>query len=130
MKRSARFPALWLAVTLGSIAILGFAPQASAGGASCAADAGVRTASKKVKNDPAMTAICQKACATTIAFKESDVVGQPGAKRGDLTRCPVSGVVFKVGFTNPTVAHKGATYRFCCSMCSKEFKAKPAHFVS
>ena len=105
--------------------------MAIAGGASCAADAaGAKVAGKRVGNDPAMTAICQKACATQIAFKDADVVAQPGVRRGDLTRCPVSGVVFKVGFTHPTIGYRGGSYRFCCSMCSKQFKARPARFVS
>jgi len=88
------------------------------------------TAGKTLNADPELSAICQKACAARVPYKEAELVSQPGAKIGNLTRCPVSGVVFKVGITNPTVKYKGVAYRTCCSMCSKRFRAQPARFVT
>ena len=79
--------------------------------------------------DPRMGSVCEMTCAARIPYKEADLVPQPGAKFGDLTRCPVSGVVFKVGKQSPHVSHAGKQYFVCCRTCAAKFQANPEHFV-
>ena len=57
--------------------------------------------------DPAMSGVCRFSCATRIAYDPKQVVAQPGAARGQLTQCPVSGVVFVADAARPQV-HVGA----------------------
>src|SRR5262245_50716852 len=45
--------------------------------------------------DPAM-AMCSFSCAAKVAYEEADLQAQPGVRDGQLARCPVSGVVFRV----------------------------------
>jgi hypothetical protein len=73
--------------------------------------------------------MCQGSCAAKIAYQESDIVPQPGAREGDLTRCVVSGVVFKVSSGNPKTAHAGNDYILCCQACAERFSANPALYV-
>lgn len=75
--------------------------------------------------DPAVTAACQ-GCATKTPYEEKDVVAQPGAKVGDLARCPVSGVVFQVTETSPVVTRDGGPLYVCCAMCQAKAAADAA----
>jgi len=53
----------------------------------------------------------------------ADAVVQPGAHQGQLTYCPVSGVMFRV---QPTSAHRdmdGTPLYFCCESCANYFSA-------
>jgi mercuric ion binding protein len=87
------------------------------------------TSSEPFGPDPAITAICQAGCAAQVDYEESDVVAQPGAKAGDLTRCPVSGVVF---FVQPDQSHvevNGQTWYTCCAMCAGKLTENPQRFV-
>jgi hypothetical protein len=79
--------------------------------------------------DPEMAGVCQGTCAAKIAYQESDVVAQPGANPGNLTRCVVSGVVFQVGNGNPRVDHAGKSYYLCCKGCAGKFRENPGRFV-
>jgi YHS domain-containing protein len=80
--------------------------------------------------DPTMAAVCERACATRLAYDPGDVVTQPGAVVGWLTRCPVSGVVFAVTTGSARVDHAGKTYYLCCDRCSGKFRDAPARFVA
>jgi len=80
--------------------------------------------------DAFMAMVCGNTCATGVEHREADLVAQPGAGEEDLTRCPVSGVVFAVGERNPAVAYRGDTYRLCCAGCEKAFRKDPARFVA
>lgn len=51
------------------------------------------------------------------------MVIQPGAQLGDRTYCPVSGVVFTVKETSPSVMVDGKPIYFCCASCSAYFAA-------
>ncbi len=75
--------------------------------------------------DPTITAACQ-GCATKIAYEEKDIVAQPGAKVGDLAKCPVSGVVFQVTDKSPRITRDGAELFTCCAMCQAKAKADAA----
>jgi copper chaperone len=79
--------------------------------------------------DPAITKICQAGCAAKFDYDPADVVAQPGAKVGDLTRCPVSGVVFQVQEDQPRYDANGATWFTCCGMCLGKLQESPARFL-
>lgn len=79
--------------------------------------------------DPEMAGVCEMSCATRAPFDEADVLSQPGANVGRLTRCPVSGVVFTVGEDATAVSHDGHTWYLCCDGCEKKFRQDPARFT-
>lgn len=79
--------------------------------------------------DPEAAKICQAGCAAQFDYDEADVVAQPGAKVGDLTRCPVSGVVFVVQEDQPRYGSNGQTWYTCCAMCLGKLQEKPSRFV-
>lgn len=54
---------------------------------------------------------------TSDEYAKDDVVPQPGAKIGDLARCPISSSVFRISETSPKTEHKGETYYTCCGGC-------------
>jgi hypothetical protein len=80
------------------------------------------------KPDPMMSAMCERSCAARDYGKAS-VVAQPGAHRGQLTRCPVSGVVFKVHKGSSGVAYAGKEWVTCCGTCAKKLAAAPERFL-
>lgn len=82
----------------------------------------------QAKFDSTMSKVCQMACAAKTDYKESDLVANSKAKAGDLTRCPVSGVVFEVKKENPVVSHLGKRYVVCCNGCKAKFEANPFRF--
>jgi len=80
--------------------------------------------------DAVMSGACRFSCAAQEPYREADVAAQPGAQPGQLTRCPVSGVVFHVDEKRPHVRLADHDYVFCCDICEKKFRADPAHYVS
>jgi YHS domain-containing protein len=78
--------------------------------------------------DPEMAAICKKACEHED-YDAVAVVPAPRAKLGDLTRCPVSGVVFQVRSETPRIEHAGESYWLCCDGCMERFQQNPARFA-
>ncbi len=88
-----------------------------------------QSASVETSYDPEMAGVCQGACAARIAYQESDIVPQPGASPGNLTRCLVSGVVFVVGDGNPKIEHEGKSYYLCCNGCAGKFRENPGRFL-
>jgi YHS domain-containing protein len=79
--------------------------------------------------DPEMAGVCQRSCATHAPYDEADVAAQPGAAVGQLTRCPVSGVVFTVDQNGTAVTHGGRTWYLCCGGCERKFRQDPARFT-
>ena len=75
-----------------------------------------------------MSAGCQGACAVS-SFAEADVSHQPGAKAGEITQCPVSGVVFTVRENNPGYEHEGTDFYTCCGACAGILAGNPARFL-
>ena len=75
-----------------------------------------------------MAGVCQKACAVQ-SYDPKDVVDQSTAKAGDLTRCPVSGVVFKVTENSAVVSHEDKELFTCCSTCAGIFDKDPERFL-
>lgn len=79
--------------------------------------------------DPAMSGVCRFACATQLEYDAADVVTQPGAMSGKLTQCPVSGVVFVVDASRPTVSTAGNEYTTCCGNCAEKLRRDPRHYL-
>ncbi|TMQ68823.1 MAG: hypothetical protein E6K81_16285 [Candidatus Eisenbacteria bacterium] len=79
--------------------------------------------------DPMMSGACRFSCSVQQPFDAKDVVAQPGAVAGRLTRCPVSGVVFQVDDQRPRVALATGTYVVCCDRCAVKLRKDPGRFV-
>lgn len=86
------------------------------------------TATTAVGPDPDFAG-CQQGCGFNEPYDPDDVIRQPGAEVGDLTRCPVSDAVFLVRDDQPSVAHDGVTYFVCCDGCATRFREEPARFA-
>ena len=54
---------------------------------------------------------------TAAEYGDAEIVAQPGAKVGDLTRCPISSSVFQVSEDSPSTVQKGESYSTCCAGC-------------
>jgi hypothetical protein len=78
--------------------------------------------------DPIQSEVCKHTCAIKEAHSDRDVVPSAQAKIGDLTRCPVSGVVFRVSADSPQVEYVGRNLRVCCDGCAEKFREQPARF--
>lgn len=74
--------------------------------------------------------MCAMACGTKREFAEKDVVTQPGAKVGDLVRCPVSNAVFDVKDDSPFVEKEGKRIHTCCGGCFAQFQKEPTRFFA
>ena len=72
--------------------------------------------------------VCQLSCGVGD-YNSSDVVGMADAKIGDLTTCPVTGVVFRVTDNSPQTTYNGENYYFCCSSCKSIFSSQPDNFL-
>jgi len=94
-----------------------------------AASAVASTAGSACGPDPGMAGVCKMSCATHAPYDEADVVAQPGAVAGRLTRCPVSGVVFTVRDDATRVTYAGHVWYLCCDGCAKKFRKDPARFT-
>jgi hypothetical protein len=100
-----------------------------------ACDAGAKTATvarapgKVLGHFDVAMAGCRFACATKSKYDAKSVVAQPGAKKGGLTQCPVSGVVFGVDAARPHVRVGADQYVTCCDACAKKLRKDPRRFV-
>lgn len=79
--------------------------------------------------DPEVTTACEAGCAEHDDYNPADVVPQPGAKVGDHTRCPVSGVVFEVMPDQASVEVEGDRWYTCRASCAGKLKETPSKFV-
>lgn len=79
--------------------------------------------------DPVMAPKCRKSCRYKGKYSKASIVGQSNAQVGDLVRCPVSGVVFRVKKDSVSVAYKGERYYVCCHGCAQRFKENPTKFI-
>jgi YHS domain-containing protein len=57
-------------------------------------------------------------------------VTQPGAEPGQLTYCPVSGVVFKVQAASARREVAGKPLYFCCETCAVYFSEHRARVLA
>ena len=69
----------------------------------------------------AHAAVCSHSL-TAAEYGGAEIVSQPGAKIGQLTRCPISGSVFKVTETTPSTEQKGEPYYVCCGGCVEQLE--------
>lgn len=74
-------------------------------------------------------AMCQYSCAAKVAFRERDLQVQPGVRDGHLSRCPVSGVVFRADAGRPRVHLATGDYVTCCEHCAQKLRQDPARFL-
>jgi hypothetical protein len=79
--------------------------------------------------DSAMSGVCRFACATKLKYDPADVIAQPGAQPGKLAQCPVSGVVFVVDASRPSVRVAGNDYVTCCGTCGDRLQHAPLHYL-
>jgi hypothetical protein len=79
--------------------------------------------------DPTMSGVCQSTCSEQEPYKVGDIVAQPGVLAGDLTRCPVSGVVFRVDAERPRRTIASHEYVVCCEGCAEKLAQSPELFV-
>ena len=70
------------------------------------------------------------ACGTKREFEEKDIATQPGAKVGDLVRCPVSNAAFDVKADSPFIEKDGKRIYTCCGGCFAQFQSEPARFLA
>ena len=78
-------------------------------------------------SDPELSMACEAGCSASLAeIATQDVADQPGAQVGQLTTCPVSGVVFRVHEGSPVVAHEGRSYFACCGGCAARLETELA----
>ncbi len=102
-------------------------------GASCSTSAGVACEAPQGnltgRFDPIQSGACRFACATPLKYDPKQVMAQPGAKNGQLTQCPVSGVVFAVDKGRPRVRYAGKEYATCCEGCAKKLRRNPSHYL-
>jgi len=75
-----------------------------------------------------MAAMCQRSCAVQN-YDANELVSMSKAKVGDLTTCPVSGVVIRVTENNPRVSFADQSYYTCCTACARLFEADPEKFI-
>ena len=122
-----------------------FLAMAGGKGSSCSRDAsacdpaacetGAKTATVAKPNgkvlghfDLAMAG-CRFACATRAKCDAKSVISQPGARGGQLTQCPVSGVLFSVDVKRPHVRVGADDYVTCCDTCAEKLRKNPRRFV-
>jgi len=75
--------------------------------------------------DPKMNKICKRGCAEkSVNYKKDEVAPNGNASIGEVTKCPISGVIFRVKKTTPKFQHNGKSYQFCCRTCAAKFKSK------
>jgi len=55
----------------------------------------------------------------------ADIIAQPGASVGDITRCPMSGMLFRVEDTSAFSEYQGQNVYFCCAGCIRRFERNP-----
>ena len=59
---------------------------------------------------------------TASEYADEKIYDQPGVQVGQLTRCPISSSVFRVGEMSPKVEHGGKTYYTCCGGCTDQLQ--------
>jgi len=63
---------------------------------------------------------CQKSCGMHPP-KDATIVLQPHATRGDVTRCVVSGALFRIGDQTPQRVYGNRIVYVCCESCGRYF---------
>jgi YHS domain-containing protein len=81
------------------------------------------------KLEPASEPPAPASAGSQPVHAEKDVVPGARAQPGDLTRCPVSNVVFRVEADSPRVEHAGKRGFVCCEGCKQHFDAAPDKFA-
>lgn len=106
----------------------------SVAGIACETPAKTRSTSTRTgrpsgRFDVAMAG-CRFSCATKVEHDPKDLTPQPGVKTGQLTRCPVSGVVFAADVDRPHVEVAANDYVTCCESCADKLRKDSARFLN
>lgn len=73
---------------------------------------------------------CAFSCGARWAREAPGTVAQPGARPGDSTYCPVSGVVFQIKPNGARKEWNGRTLYFCCGKCADFFEVNTTRVVT
>ncbi len=84
---------------------------------------------EKGSYDTKMSWVCEMSCAAKN-YDKSKIVVNSVAKQGDLTKCPISGVVFTVSEQTGTIKYGNNIYHTCCGTCAKMFSDEPSKYAS
>ena len=84
---------------------------------------------KACLRNSSMNTLCQKSCAVQN-YDPDDLVSPAKASIGDLTRCPVSGVVFRVTQFSPMVKFEDKEIYTCCGSCEKIYNHDPEKYAA
>lgn len=115
-----------LSVLVLVIAAGGFAWKKYSCGGCCKKDECKQTTGKYSTK---MSWCCEKQCAAKN-YDKSKIVPNSQAKTGDLTQCPVSGVIFTISESSAAIAYGGKSYHTCCGSCAHMFSSDPATYAS
>jgi len=88
-----------------------------------------RTGQPSGRFDVAMAG-CRFSCATEVQYDPTDLTPQPGVEAGQLTQCPVSGVVFAADLDRPRVEVATHDYVTCCETCADKLRKDSARFLN
>ena len=84
---------------------------------------------KPCLHNSSMNTLCQKSCAVQN-YDPDDLVSPAKASIGDLTRCPVSGVVFRVTQFSPMVKFEDKEIYTCCGSCETIYNHDPEKYAA
>lgn len=76
-----------------------------------------------------MSLCCERECAAKN-YDENKIVVNSTAQNGELVKCPVSGVVFKLSDHSGLVSYNNKNYHTCCGSCAKIFSNNPEHYAA
>ncbi len=71
-----------------------------------------------------MSLCCERGCAAKN-YAEDKIVANSIGQNGELVKCPVSGVVFKMSNHSGLVSYSNKNYHTCCGSCANIFRNNP-----
>ncbi len=79
--------------------------------------------------DTKMSWVCEMSCAAKN-YEKDKVVSNSTAKPGELTKCPISGVVFTVNENSGIVKRGDFTYHTCCGTCANMYTEDSSKYAA
>jgi YHS domain-containing protein len=62
-------------------------------------------------------------------YDKNRIVINSLAKQGELTKCPISGVVFTITENTGIIKYGDKTYHTCCGSCANMFSDQPSKYL-
>ena len=91
----------------------------------------------KVFRDNIVATVCETNCSKTCEYEGKDfnktasnIVSQPGAKKGEFTKCPLSKVVVKVTDETMSFEYNNNRYYTCCGTCAELIQKHPEKYLN